>query len=241
MSNNGIKSFFNPAEINVLFKCFEGKVSVAYFNSLTCPAVSPEVFEKAEKYVQLWPAVYNSFHHYVRYISPFECELYPDNRFLSSSGCFMEEFGLIHCTYRHAFCLAEAMVHEMAHMKLFSMGINYEQATAVITNSANEKYYSPIKECERPMTALFHAVYSFIHILYLNNRIIKNDSGNEDMPMFILMAKDTLGKMKEGCELVTKNIKTDQQGKLFVTDFLSWAVTTMSETEQILNRYGTKG
>jgi hypothetical protein len=54
------------------------------------------------------------------------------------------------------------------------------------------------------------------------------------------MANDTLGKMREGCDLVKNNIKTDQKGKLFVSDFLSWAEATMSETENILNRYGTK-
>jgi hypothetical protein len=240
MNNHLEIPFFKPSEINLLFKCFDGNVTVAHINSLTFHPVTLEIFEKAESYIKLWSSIYNSFHHYVRYIIPFESELYPDNPFLSSSGCFMEEYGLIHCTHRHSFCLAEAMVHEMAHMKLFSMGINYEHATAIITNSPTEKYYSPVKECERPMTAVFHAVYSFIHILHLNNLIIKHDTGNNDIPTFLLMAKDTLCKMREGCELVTKNIKTDQQGKLFVSDFLSWAEATMSETEKILNTYGTK-
>ena len=241
MTCSGTISFVDPGDVNVLFKCFRGRVIIAPIKTILNHPPSPDVFEKAENYVRLWPMVYNSFHQYVQYISPFECELYPDNCFVSSSGCSMEEFGIIHCTYRHPFCLAEAMVHEMAHMKLFSMGINYECATAIIKNDPNERFYSPIKECQRPMTAVFHAVYSFIHILYLNNLILKSDSENPDIPVFMLMAKDTLSKMKEGCKIISENIKTDRQGELFVRDFLDWATTTMSETKQILNNYAIEG
>ena len=133
------------------------------------------------------------------------------------------------------------MVHEMAHMKLFTMGIDYDHATVIIKNGLDEKYYSPIKECERPITALFHAVYSFIHILHLNNLIMKNYTANENISTFLSTTKDTLEKMQIGCEIIIKHIKTGHQGKLFVNEFIDWAEVTMYETKEILNKYGIAG
>lgn len=230
-----------PAQTTSLYSCFNGKVQVRYTDSISTSRPEKEVFEKAEAYIRLWPEVYNSFHNYVQYITPFDCDLWPDNPYLSSSGCSAGEPGVIYLTTRHPFPLAEAMVHEMAHMKLFSMGIGIEQADAIIENSPHEMYYSPVKETERPMTAIFHAVYSFIHILHLDNLVLKNERGAQEWPAYLAMAKDTLAKMKYGCSIVEKNIKTSAEGKLFVQEFLNKASKTMFETEQIIAAYETTG
>ena len=71
------------------FKCFEERVAVGSINGVIKIHPTVEVFIMAEAYVQLWPAIYNTFHQYVRYISRFKCDFYQENVFLSSSGCSM--------------------------------------------------------------------------------------------------------------------------------------------------------
>ncbi|MFX6277450.1 HEXXH motif-containing putative peptide modification protein, partial [Acinetobacter baumannii] len=81
----------------------------------------------------------------------------------SSSHSWEQEFGAIHVTIDNVAGCAQALVHEMAHHKLRARGISIETAQRLIANPPSQRCASPIrKDRARPMTAVFHAQYSFI-------------------------------------------------------------------------------
>jgi hypothetical protein len=243
MKNNTLP-FFIPENPKVLFKCFDNKVSIAHlridsnYSGTSNKVPDKRLFDKAEKYLKLWPDLYLEFSDFVKYINPIESDLYPYNYFFSSSGTSKDEFGVIYTTARHSFTLAEALAHEMAHLKLFTLGIYFEHADSIITNNPGETYYSPVVDRERPMTAVFHAQYSFIHVLHLNNLILKNDFNNDDYEMFLNMTNDTLTKMMDGHDIIKNNIKTDVKGVSFVNHFMEWSFTTINQSKNILKTNG---
>ncbi len=237
-------TFFEPEKPAVFFTLFDNEINVAHINENSSydgvknatPSIS--VFKKAENYLSTWPEISEEITKYVKYINPIACSNYPDNIFYSSSGTSQDELGVIHTTFRHPFTLAEAMVHEMAHIKLFVLGIDYEHSEGIIINQSSDKFYSPIKECERPMSAIFHAQYSFIHVLYLNNLILKLEEGHNDFPQFLALTKDTYLKMKEGHSIIEKHMEVDNKGKKFIDQFMLWSDQTINSTKIKLNGYG---
>ena len=69
------------------------------------------------------------------------------------------EFGAVRSTIGHPFLLAENLVHEAAHLKLFALGIRKDDCDRLIENSGDELFKSPVIEYRaRPMTALVHAI-----------------------------------------------------------------------------------
>src|SRR5260221_11585139 len=91
----------------------------------------------------------------------------------SSSHSDEAEFGIIYASVESPLCLAQAMVHEMAHHKLRALGISAESATRLITNDPAQLFDCPIrKDRKRPMIALFHEEYTFVHVTCLDLHMI---------------------------------------------------------------------
>jgi len=124
----------------------------------------------AEAYLSQWPEAYQKFPEIVWGVHPVEIESDdPLMQQASFSGSNLSRYGLIYISMEDPLAMAEAVVHEMTHTKLFALGIQVDTAECFLRNAPEERYYSPVVDSLRPIPALLHAVYSFIHILELDN------------------------------------------------------------------------
>jgi HEXXH motif-containing protein len=129
---------------------------------------------------------------------------------------------------------AEAFVHEMAHNKLQALGIMLESTQGFITNDPEERYLSPIRiGVPRPMTAVFHAEYSFIHATQLYLKMLAADPEEETRKYILLRLQTLLPRMEAGFEVIEANIKVDSIGRAFVDGFMDWARRALAEGRAI--------
>jgi hypothetical protein len=68
----------------------------------------------------------------------------------SCSHAFETEFGTFYATIHDPYALAQAFVHEMAHMKLFALGFGKESTGKLIRNPLREQYHSTIRTSPAP-------------------------------------------------------------------------------------------
>ena len=119
-----------------------------------------------------WPAAYVQFGRLMDTVYPYtdpEQAKQGEWALGSSSHSYEEDFGSIHATVDDPLGFAQALIHEMAHQKLRALGVSLESAHRLVTNDPGQLFDSPIrKDCARPMTAVFHAQYSFIHVTALD-------------------------------------------------------------------------
>lgn len=86
---------------------------------------------------QLWPEVHRQIGSIITHLCPMS-HLELHHPMQSCSGCFEHQFGLIYASVEHPFSLAEALVHEMAHHKLFAMGVGIESCDRLIRNQPTQ-------------------------------------------------------------------------------------------------------
>ena len=196
----------------------------------------------AVSYLARWPEAYNQFKELITTVYPYSDLRQANSRvgaFGSSSHSYENELGAIHVTVDDPIGTAQAFVHEMAHLKLRAMGIMIEQADRFIVNSPGELFPSPIRlDRLRPMTAVFHAQYSFMHITALDLKMLKHGPAGEDKThLTMLLARNAI-RMQSGYELIDKQIKTDNEGRLFVSSFMKWSAAIIEESLKVLANNG---
>jgi HEXXH motif-containing protein len=235
---DGAPAIFDGA---IAIRCIEtSRLAPPRFQA--APADHPNL-SRAAGYVRRWPAVHEQMKRLVDTIHPFVDLLIPPHLrdFVLGSSSHSEEarFGSMCVTVDHALCLAQAVVHEMAHHKLRSLGVSMNRAARLITNDPLRLFESPIrKDRKRPMTAVFHAQYSFIHVTCLDLHMIEGEADpvtREDMLM--LLARN-VPRMEAGMDEIEPNIETDAEGRVFVGAFLDWAREVIGRGNAVLDKNG---
>lgn len=144
--------------------------------------------------------------------------------------------GAICATVEDPVGLAQAIVHEMAHIKLRLLGVHFEQADRLIVNPPDKLYPSPVKlGKQRPMTAVFHAEYSFIHVLQLDLRIFQVSADPIRRDKILQLAARNVVRMEYGLKTIERFIETDSDGTLFVGAFVAWARRTIDAANELLS------
>lgn len=159
----------------------------------------------------------------------------------SSSHSYEEDFGSVHATVDDALGFAQALIHEMAHQKLRALGVSIETAARLITNDPSQQFESPIrKDQKRPMPAVLHAQYSFIHVTALDLHMLAAAQGERERQCILMLLARNVPRMQEGYEEVSRNIKTDAAGRLFLDAFMDWSkgVLQRGQAELDANGYG---
>ena len=194
----------------------------------------------AEDLLGAWPEVAKQLPRIVHTIQPWRQPEKPPEYWQEHPGYSShhkeEEFGTIMVTVDSAIALAEAMVHEMAHHKLYAMGVPRVEVYRLIVNDPSELYVSPVvKDRKRPMTAVLHAQYSFMHVTALD---IAMYEGPETIPDQKRLARLLLGRnvkrMETGYEEIAKYARTDEEGRLFLDRFMRWSEAVLSHGQEIL-------
>jgi HEXXH motif-containing protein len=154
----------------------------------------------------------------------------------SSSTHLAEHLGAVFVTFYDPVGTACGCVHEMAHNKLMRLGVQMESSHKLILNDPCELFVSPVrKDKPRPMQAIMHAVYSFIHVTELLLRHVDSDSQRLNR-----MHSDRLRRLHDNLlpalDCLKQNVKTDMDGELFMKAFFSWADRVLEAALECSNK-----
>jgi HEXXH motif-containing protein len=172
----------------------------------------------------VWPAVHRQFAELVAELALMDLrEPAGDGLLGSYSGHAPAPPFAIYTTCFDAFGAAESLVHEMAHIKLRCLGVQVESSTRLIANSPSELYRSPLRSYPRPMTAVVHAFYSWLHITELDMRWADVDPGRARLRL--ARNCDWIESMAH--EILT-HVRTDNAGRQFLPPLFAWAGRLLS-------------
>jgi HEXXH motif-containing protein len=189
-----------------------------------------------------WPEAYAQFKRLIDtvypYTDPAQAKL-GDKAFGSSSHSYEKDFGAVLATVDHSLAFTQALIHEMAHQKLRALGVSFESAARLITNPRTQMFASPIrKDRPRPMTAVFHAQYSFIHVTALDLYMLKGAQNETERQQLLMLLARNVPRMQEGYAEIEKNIQLDAPGTRFVEAFMRWSRNVLEEGQATLDANG---
>jgi HEXXH motif-containing protein len=196
--------------------------------------------------LSLWPNAYAQFTRLIDTVYPYtdpEQASMGDQALGSSSHSYEEDFGSVHATVDNALGFAQALIHEMAHQKLRALGVSFEMAERLITNNPSEEFESPIrKDRTRPMSAVVHAQYSFIHVTALDLHMLAKANGQRERQFILMLLARNVPRMQLGYEEVARHVKTDEAGRQFIEAFMNWSsdVLQRGQAELDANGYGAQ-
>ncbi|MCB9704062.1 MAG: radical SAM protein [Myxococcales bacterium] len=189
--------------------------------------------------VRRWPAIYRQLQRLCHTLHPLIDPAIPEARWPEVSGScshtFPEWFGAILATIYDPLGLAQALVHELAHTKLRALGVDIERARGLITNDPAQRFESPIRtDIPRPMSAVFHAEYSFIHVTELDLRMLDHAEDDALRRRLLALLARNVPRMRAGLRVIEGAIEVDRDGERFVDAFLGWARRVLDEGERRL-------
>jgi HEXXH motif-containing protein len=200
-----------------------------YFDA---PVNHPNIAIAAE-YVRNWPTAFTQCQRLLEAIHPAADMRVPgDSPEIyrgSSSHSYERLFGTVWATVFCPIGLAEAIVHEMAHQKLRVLGVSFESATAIVGNDPSDLYVSPIVKYRlRPMTAVLHAQYSYVHVTTLDIHLLwaERDLARSDVLRGLL--KRNLSRIEEGYDTIRAQFKPGRHGTEFMEGFCDWTERTIT-------------
>ena len=160
----------------------------------------------------------------------------------SSSHSFERLFGTVWATIYCPIGLAEAIVHEMAHQKLRVLGVSFGSATTVVGNSPTTVYVSPIiKDRLRPMTAVLHAEYSYVHVTALDIQLLEMEQSPVRREVLRCVLQRNLSRIQEGYETIRQHFEPGKYGREFMEGFSGWIQRTIESAQVLLGRNPLKG
>jgi hypothetical protein len=187
----------------------------------------PAALERGIDYVKRWPEAAMQWPQIVHRI-----QCYTDNTIAekersdwlkSASHSVDERFGEIALTVDSDINVAQCIVHEMAHHKLRAMGVGNERCVRFVANPPTELYKSPVvQEVLRPMTAVLHAQYSFIHVAQLDIHMLSAETRPGPYARIRSLLALNVQRMEQGLEVIEKHMRVDEEGEAFMSAFLDW-------------------
>lgn len=152
-----------------------------------------------------------------------------------SCGHFGDCFGWIYVTADDPWGFAEGVVHEMAHWKLRALGVWFEDWTALLLeNRFDELYASPVrKDKPRPMGAVLHAQYSYIHVARMTSLMLqaKERPDAQDIDWAALQ----LHRITEGQGTLREHARgTLGVGKPFLEGIDAWTTEVLTDGHVIV-------
>jgi len=237
---------YRRAPIDGAVALFDGRVAVRNRDSggLAGPryaAASPNHpnLARAERLLGSWPEVAAQFPDLIDTIQIWTDSTKSPEQWQStvgsSSHSLENEFGTIMATVDSDVGLTLAMVHEMAHHKLRAMGVSLAEADRLVTNNPKELYFSPIVNRKRPMMAVLHAQYSFIHVVCMECAIYMAEANSiQEKARAIALLPGHVAKMEEGWRQIIGNVRTDAEGVAFMEEFMSWSRLALYKAREIL-------
>lgn len=216
-----------------------GKVMVRHVyrrtrsNLVNAPLDHPNI-GLAMDYLRRWPLGYQHFQQLIHSLHPLiDPDQEQDSRVLlrhSYSHSAEGRWGTLWSTINCPLMLAENSIHEMAHQKLFALGVFKESCVRLVANAPDEMFVSPvITDRLRPMTAVLHGVYAFLYVVALDLHILAAETDAEVLPRMINRLTGNVKKLEKGLPEVRDNIRVDAEGEGFVDGLYRWAEALIRE------------
>ena len=184
---------------------------------------------RAEEWLARWPLGHRQFAFLMRSFHPLLLPGASDIElgFLEgSTKCHSLQvpamFGAMWSTVDCPFMLAENFVHELAHQKLYGIGIFKEHCTGLIANDLTEGFRSPVMAQPRPMTAVVHAVYSYMYVTALDLAILEQEPPGARRDSIVLRLDVNLRRLEEGRAEMHGNLRLVAEGEEFFAGFYQW-------------------
>lgn len=192
-------------------------------------------------YLARWPEGYSQFGRLVDtvypYTDPAQARLGQWALGSTSYSCG-DEFGSVHATVDNALGFAQALIHEMAHQKLRTLGIYEERAERLIEND-QEEFENPVHQGRTwPMTTVFHDQYSFIYVTALDIHMLAMAEGEFERQCILMLLARNVPRMQHGYAEMVPHIRTDADGGLFLDSFMEWSRTILQQGWEKLDAYG---
>ncbi|PVX29356.1 aKG-HExxH-type peptide beta-hydroxylase [Sphingomonas pokkalii] len=195
----------------------------------------PATVTEAVALVRHWPAMARQWPRIVHQIQPFaDSEASHRSRLGSCSHNVRDRFGVIAMTTECPLGTAQAIVHETAHHKLRAMGVDNEAAIRIIRNPPDQVFHSPVVGRPRPMTALLHAHYSFVHVIELDLAMLRADSDPARRADILTLLGRNVPRVAESGESIERHAMLDEPGERFIAALLDWTAAALAEGEKAL-------
>jgi hypothetical protein len=209
------------------------------------PARHPN-YRRAEALLQSWPEIYEQCGELLFVVHPYNDTSRTADKWRvaygSSSHCFDLGFGSVRVTIDNAFGLAQALVHEMSHQKLRAFGVDQSSADRLVANDPTEVFDSPIVlHQRRPMTAVVHAQYSFMHVTALDVAMFEHATDDETRSASLELLARNLPRMEMGRIELERHLRTDNEGKMFFSAFDEWSEDILRRGRFILEKNDMSG
>jgi prolyl 4-hydroxylase len=233
---------------------FDGQVAIRYvyrglpeFEAFAVPHPDAPAdhgsLRAAAELVRRWPAAFAQCQRLIEAIHPaLDTRMADDAREIyRGSSCHSYErlFGTLWATVYCPIGLAEAIVHELAHQKLRVLGVSFEHATAIVGNDPARLYVSPIiKDRQRPMTAVLHAQYSYVHVTALDVHMLEEERDPARRKVLRGVLARNLARIEEGHETLRRHFEPGVHGREFMAGFTRWTEATMARARALIGRDG---
>ena len=179
------------------------------------PLDHPHIAEGVE-YLRRWPVGYRQFQLVIHSVHPLVDPGKPldETAFLTGSFCHSSQspsmFGTMLSTINCPLMLAENFVHELAHQKLYALGLFKDSALRFITNSQDEGYASPIiTDRPRPMTAVVHGVYAYMYVTQVNIKVLESEVVGKKRSQLMGRLATNVKRLEKGIDEIRRHIRVD--------------------------------
>jgi HEXXH motif-containing protein len=146
----------------------------------------------------------------------------PPDRIRSSSHSMESHFGALWATVNSAPGLAQSIVHEMAHQKLWTFGVSFESAGVILANDPSSLYWSPLVAWPRPLAAVLHAHYALLHIAALDCALLTKARSRAMRAAFVRSAIRHLQLLSQSASVLRKHAIVDESGAPFFAAMWDW-------------------
>ncbi|MBZ5715954.1 aKG-HExxH-type peptide beta-hydroxylase [Nannocystis pusilla] len=231
----------------------EGRVAVRHVGE-RCPRapdyehgpLADPGLEQALALLRRWPAAARQLPQIVHTLSPMVPAARPTARWPelrgSASTSQSSQFGVLWVTTYDPAATAQALVHELAHNKLFALGLELEGSGRLITNPVDQLFVSPIRtDRKRPMSAVFHAQYSFMHVTALDLAMLAGETDPAMRAYLAGLLRRNVERMAAGQREIAAHVQTDADGAIFVAAFLDWTAQVLADGRRALAEHDRGG
>ncbi len=214
----------------------EGSIAVAYCYGgdieaglIDAPLDHPSLRD-AERYVSCWPLAHAQLRDLIGTVHPLLDPRVPEGEaaFLSESRAHAHEAlpGTLYSTVNCPIKLALNMVHEMAHQKLYELGVYKEGADRFLLNPPQELHYSAFKRRPRPVSAILHGVVAFAHVMQLEVNIVgvmgDRELSHDRTAGLVGRLARSMRLLKDGAAELRRYAVTDDAGQRFLAGLYGW-------------------
>ncbi len=196
---------------------------------------------QAEALLKTWPEQIEEAAFLWARIYPIQLVRLENDRGVHGYGCTCGGVGgapfEVYSTVYDPLGFLEGIVHEQAHWKLHTLGVHLESwPQSFLGNDFADLYESPIrKDIKRPMGAVVHAHYSYLHVIEIALRRFEfgvNDFPNE--PAYVDGLRTNLGRMIEGNASLADLAQPGPLGRAFFENIRAWSFEVIRRAQQIL-------